>query len=283
MASGSKTKRGNGQFIRGFCPKQHSRLNGAPIGEDMSKKLLEQIDAACAPTPETATARFAATLDTAANSNGQKRIPWPSEILTPFTDNRVRGGHFTPLGQKTLAAILSDVDLWPPEILDQLNKLQSEYAALKEKQAAFTLKAANEFHATQRQRLTSAAHAGEMPQQDEAAIRSRESIQEDFRHKYSAIGEVMSRVYRQAVELMLPVWNKAEQAVSDSMQVVETAEREQAARFDLPWLPSAIYRAHASAALFVSKRISAFKRFLNNVPGYGASEPLWTVANLTTN
>src|ERR1035437_1148278 len=230
--------------------------------------------------PCTTTENFLGVLQIAEKSDGTKSIHYPDEILSPHVDNRIRGGTWTPVGEGTLSAILAGVELCPPETLAELRKLQTDYDALAERQTAFSQKNANLAFDGQRSRMVERAQAGNLPGPEDAPYREREAFQTDWRLRWDAIGEVLSKLHRQVAELAIPIWEKAAKAVFDSMLTLERDEKAGAEKFDLPWLSSNIYRAHATGMMFCHKRLAALKNFRAGVQGFSHCPPRFAVENL---
>ncbi|HEV2696135.1 MAG TPA: hypothetical protein VG347_24820 [Verrucomicrobiae bacterium] len=157
----------------------------------------------------------------------------------------------------TRRAILTHVEILPADKLAELKKLAAEHAATITDQISYSPMAANKAHEDQRTDLHQTAR-NRSAEIDSKVLHSRESLQADFVEKRKALDQRLALIAQEAFPICKFAIHNIETALQDELRSSETGERAVAEAYDLPWIPSSVWKACAVNLIVARKNILLF-------------------------
>jgi hypothetical protein len=157
----------------------------------------------------------------------------------------------------TRAALLHGVKMLADDKLARLKELATEYAATVAEQIRFSPLAAQQDHIAQRGNLHDLAcdRSASIPS---GAFRPRESFQDEYREKRTALNKRLELIVKEAFPLCSDVILTVEAELKTTVRTLEESERELAAAYDMKWEPSQIWKAAAVNLMVARKNIRLF-------------------------
>jgi len=240
---------------------------------DSSRNLLGLIDAAIravepkadwqksAPT----TAKVCLALDANAKNPAGRASKLPPECFTqydPFAATPEKVGQslqrdlgrivqFNPDTSKALivagARLVADATLITDDEKTSLMKIQTKMDNLKTQLSKFSTAAATTEHYDQaHRRVVQTLQNGALPSKP---VRLLDSIHAEYAANRRALSSVLFELYHQAFPLAIKAHAKALEIIREQMAFLESKEREESKLFSLPWKPSLVWQACATAQM----------------------------------